>query len=130
MLRPAPDTGTPVTRFGPGCPRVHGGRAAAYARVVDDRGRGGWPDEALGDPGHSDEPEPHLWHLRLHMPDDQRRMGLDARTEEGALVEFASALDGRRPAHRLVAWVLLVTFGVPAALSAVHLLGLVLDALR
>jgi hypothetical protein len=86
--------------------------------------------EAAGDPGHSEVMEPHLWHQRLRMPDDQQRMGLDPRTEEGALVEFASSLDARRPVHRVVAWVLLVAFGIPAALSALHLLGIVGDALR
>lgn len=88
-----------------------------------------WGDRD-GDPGHSDESTPHLWHQRVHMPADQRRMGLDARTEEGALVEFAAALDGSRPSHRVVAWVLLASFGVPAILTALHLAGLLLDALR
>lgn len=83
-----------------------------------------------GDPGHSETLEPHLWHTRLRMPDDQRSMGLDARTEEGALVEFASSLDASCPAHRMVAWVLLLAFGIPAMMSLLHLFGVVLDALR
>ncbi len=85
---------------------------------------------AEGDPGHSETLEPHLWHTRLRMPAEHRRMGLDARTEEGALVEFASSLDSTRPAHRAVAWLLLLVFAVPALLSLSHLLGELLSATR
>ncbi|MBD8870014.1 hypothetical protein [Nocardioides donggukensis] len=86
--------------------------------------------EPSGDPGHSEVLEPHLAHQRLRMPADQRALGLDSRTEEGALVEFASSLNPARPGHRIVAWVLLVAFGVPAVMSALHLLGEVLRATR
>ncbi len=82
--------------------------------------RGPWGGQ--GDPGHSESLDPHLWHTRLRMSDEHRRMGLDARTEEGALVEFASSLDARRPGHRLVAWVLIAVFAVPALISLAHLL--------
>ena len=79
------------------------------------------------------EDEEFLSHLRsLGIPDappDARRVGLDRNTEEGALVAFAGALDGRRPWHRLIAWVLLMSFGLPAVLLLVHLLGDVLGGL-
>ncbi len=74
--------------------------------------------------------DPHLWHARLRMPDEHRRLGLDARTEEGALVEFASSLDARRPMHRMVAWVLLAAFAVPTLLSLAPLLEVLLAAGR
>lgn len=85
--------------------------------------------DGSGDPGHSEPLDPHLWHQRLRMPEEHRRMGLDPRTEEGALVEFASSLDSARPAHRVVAWVLLVTFAVPALLMLLRLLGEIWSAI-
>lgn len=86
--------------------------------------------DGAGDPGHSAPLDPHLWHQRSRMSGEHRRMGLDARTEEGALVEFASSLDATRPAHRVVAWVLLVAFAVPAASMLLRLLGELFSAVR
>jgi hypothetical protein len=51
------------------------------------------------------------------------RLGLTRNTEEGALIELASNLDGSRPAHRVVAWLMLVVFATPVLLTAAHLLG-------
>jgi hypothetical protein len=95
---------------------------------VDDRTREQY--DGMGDPGHSVPLDPHLWHQRPRMPEEHRRMGLDPRTEEGALVEFASSLDAARPAHRVVAWVLLVSFAVPAVLILLRLFGELLSAVR
>ena len=52
---------------------------------------------------------------------DARRIGLDRNTEEGALVAFSSALRPTNPLHRLVAWVLLAAFGLPALFALLHL---------
>lgn len=92
-----------------------------------DRGR---DRGASGDPGHSEPLDPHLWHQRVRMSPEHQRMGFDARTEEGAVLEFAASLDSARPAHRVVAWVLLVSFAVPAVLLALRLFGVLLDAVR
>jgi hypothetical protein len=51
------------------------------------------------------------------VPAEAQRMGLSRHTEEGALVEFASALDGAKPAHRMIAWVMLLAFIAPAVLA-------------
>ena len=51
---------------------------------------------------------------------DARRLGLDRNTEEGALLAFSSSLRAARPMHRIVAWVLLVAFGLPAVLAPLH----------
>ena len=68
-------------------------------------------------------------HLRgLGVPDvpaEQRRVGLDRNTEEGALVAFAGSLRRDRPSHRITAWVLLVSFALPAVLALLHLGSLV-----
>lgn len=103
--------------------RPRAGAAAYPVGVSDPRDARGESWGEQGDPGHSEPLEPHLWHTRLRMPDEHRRIGLDARTEEGALVEFASSLDARRPVHRAVAWVLLAVFAVPALASLARLLG-------
>jgi hypothetical protein len=68
------------------------------------------------------KPDPPLpWELSdpdaRGVPADARRMGVDRNTEEGALIAFSGSLDGRNPLHRLVAWVLLVSFGLPVLLA-------------
>lgn len=54
---------------------------------------------------------------------DARRLGLDRNTEEGALLAFSSSLQPSKPTHRVVAWVLLAAFGLPALLALLHLSG-------
>lgn len=60
---------------------------------------------------------------------DARRLGLDRNTEEGALLAFSGALRPDRPTHRVVAWILLVAFGLPVLFALLHdaeaLVGLV-----
>lgn len=51
------------------------------------------------------------------VPAEVQRMGLSRHTEEGALVEFASALDGTKPSHRFIAWLMLFAFVAPAVLA-------------
>lgn len=51
------------------------------------------PGDPSGDPGHSDAYPDH--HLERANPQDHERMGLDRNTVEGAMVNFASTLDGK-----------------------------------
>jgi hypothetical protein len=53
--------------------------------------------------------------------EEARRLGLDRNTEEGALLAFSGALRPGNPVHRLVAWVLLAAFGLPALFLLLHL---------
>ncbi|TDU88696.1 hypothetical protein EV138_2242 [Kribbella voronezhensis] len=55
-------------------------------------------------------------------PEDARRIGLSRHTEEGAVVHFASSLDGAKPGHKMMAWILLVTFAAPALYTLLLLL--------
>ncbi|HSE70047.1 MAG TPA: hypothetical protein VLA97_04750 [Nocardioidaceae bacterium] len=54
-------------------------------------------------------------HLIGHsgIPADARRLGLDRNTEEGAMIAMAGSLEPTKPAHRVVAWVLLAAFVLP-----------------
>lgn len=70
----------------------------------------GIPPGALAD----ERPDPR--------PDEARRMGLSRHTEEGALLEFASSLNGAKPAHKLMAWLMLLVFAAPACYTALLLL--------
>lgn len=63
-----------------------------------------------------DEDEPELVPEPPAIPSEARRMGLTRHTEEGALVAFASSLDGAKTGHKLVAWLMLLTFVLPALL--------------
>ena len=51
------------------------------------------------------------------IPADARRLGLDRNTEEGAMVAMAGALNPAKWSHRIIAWLLLVTFALPFVLS-------------
>ena len=55
-------------------------------------------------------------------PEEARRMGLSRHTEEGAVLQFASSLDGAKPGHKMMAWILLVTFAAPALYTLILLL--------
>ncbi|MCX6399736.1 MAG: hypothetical protein NTX33_07395 [Propionibacteriales bacterium] len=67
-----------------------------------------------------DEPQP--WSPAGHIPADARRMGLNANVPDGAMLEFAGALDSTKLSHRVVAWVLLVAFLTPALMTVLFLL--------
>jgi hypothetical protein len=60
---------------------------------------------------------------------DARRIGLDRNTEEGALLAFSGSLRPDKPAHRVVAWVLLVAFGLPVVFALLHLTDALLKLL-
>ncbi|GAA1697992.1 hypothetical protein ACFTSF_39965 [Kribbella sp. NPDC056951] len=55
-------------------------------------------------------------------PEEAKRMGLSRHTEEGAVLSFASGLDRGKTGHRLMAWILLVTFAAPAIYTLFWLL--------
>jgi hypothetical protein len=59
----------------------------------------------------------------------RRGVGLDRNTEEGALVAFAGSLRPRNSLHRVIAWVLLLSFGLPVVLGLLHLAGLLFGSL-
>lgn len=54
------------------------------------------------------------------MPADAQLMGLDRNTEEGALVAMAASLRPTRWSHRLMAWLLLLSFAVPYLVAALR----------
>ncbi|MGW6278247.1 hypothetical protein [Kribbella sp. NPDC055071] len=62
----------------------------------------GIPPDALAD----ERPDPR--------PEEAKRMGLSRHTEEGAVLYFASSLDRGNSRHRMIAWILLITFAAPA----------------
>ena len=61
------------------------------------------------------------------LPEDALRMGLTHDVPDGALLDFAGALDSTKPLHRVTAWVMLVVFGMPVVL---YVLRLLVDAVR
>jgi len=69
-----------------------------------------------------DDDSPPDWFLGQHLPEDARRMGLDHRVPDGALLDFAGRLDSSKRLHRITAWVMLAVFGTPALLHLLRLL--------
>ncbi|WBQ04196.1 hypothetical protein [Kribbella sp. CA-293567] len=61
----------------------------------------GIPPDAVAD----ERPDPR--------PEDARRIGLSRHTEEGAVVFFASSLNRAKPGHKMMAWLLLLTYSAP-----------------
>jgi hypothetical protein len=84
---------------------------------VDDRDRwdDGEPDEAAA----GEMP----WEVDRGLPGDARRMGLSPNVPDGAMLQFAGALDSSKVGHRIVAWVLLAAFLFPVLLTVLRLLG-------
>jgi hypothetical protein len=77
-------------------------------------------DEFDEDHGPDDDTPPY-WFSGTRMPDEARRMGLTHHVPDGALLEFATRLDSTRVSHRIVAWILLVVFGMPVVLYVLRL---------
>lgn len=68
-----------------------------------------------------DEPVPATQFTQhTTVPADAQLMGLDRNTEEGALVAMAASLTPAKLSHRIMAWVLLLSFAVPHLLALVH----------
>ena len=74
---------------------------------------------------HDDDTPPY-WEAGQRLPEDARRIGLTHHVPDGALLDFAGALDSTKPLHRLTAWVMLVVFGLPVVFYVLRLL----EALR
>jgi hypothetical protein len=73
-----------------------------------------------------DDDTPPYWFAGQHLPADATRMGLTANVPDGALLDFAGSLDAGNARHRLVAWMLLVVFGLPVVFYVLRLLDIVL----
>lgn len=77
--------------------------------------------DGLGDPREddsSDDWDPLAGYTQhTAMPADAQLMGLDRNTEEGALVAMAASLRPVRLSHRVMAWLLLLSFAVPYLVS-------------
>lgn len=63
------------------------------------------------------------WEVERALPSDARRMGLSPNVPDGAMLQFAGSLSSTKLSHRIVAWILLVTFGMPVLLMLLRLLG-------
>ena len=81
----------------------------------------------LDDPhdDHDDDTPPY-WEAGQHLPDHARAMGLTHHVPDGALLDFAGALDSTKRLHRATAWVMLAVFGLPVVF---YVLRLVLEVL-
>jgi len=76
-----------------------------------------WDDE---DPDqHDDDTEPY-WFPGHGLPGHARQMGLTHHTQEGALLEFAGRLDSTKTHHKVMAWFLLVVFGLPVVFAVMR----------
>ena len=63
----------------------------------------------------------HLESLGVPVAPEDRGRGLSRNTEEGALLAFSGSLRRTNPRHRVIAWVLLVSFGLPGLLTLLWL---------
>jgi hypothetical protein len=81
-------------------------------------------DEDYGPDEPEDRPAAPYWFPGERMPDEARRIGLTHHVPHGALLDFAGRLDSTRPSHRVVAWVMLLVFGLPVVF---YVIGLVQD---
>jgi hypothetical protein len=69
----------------------------------------------------SDDTEPVLHFHRVEaLPEDAVRLGLDRNTQEGAMLAMAGSLNGVKPLHRIVAWLLLLSLTLPLMLTLVY----------
>ena len=78
-------------------------------------------DEDYGPDDASHDPAPPYWFPGTRMPDEARRIGLTHHVPDGALLDFAGRLDSTRPSHRVVAWVMLLVFGLPVVFYVIRL---------
>jgi hypothetical protein len=82
-----------------------------------------YPEEEFDD--HDDDTPPS-WYAGQHLPPDARRMGLTAHVPDGAILDFAGALDSTKLKHRVTAWVMLAVFGLPVLLYVLRLVQVIL----
>lgn len=83
-----------------------------------DRDTREWSDEDPDD--HDDDTEP-AWFPGQHLPEYAKGLGLTHHVPEGALLDFAGALDGTKTLHRVTAWLLLVVFGLPVVFTVMRI---------
>lgn len=83
-------------------------------------------DEDLGGDDPGPDPGPPYWFAGQHLPQDASRLGLTHHVPDGALLDFAGSLDSTNARHRVVAWVMLVVFGLPVLFYVLRLVGEVL----
>jgi hypothetical protein len=69
---------------------------------------------------HDDDTPPY-WYAGQHLPPDAKKMGLNHTVPDGAILDFAGALDSTKPMHRITAWVMLGVFGMPVLIYVVRL---------
>ena len=73
-------------------------------------------------PADHDDEAPTYGTAGLRLPEDALRIGLSRDVPDGALLDFAGALDSTKPLHRLTAWVMLAVFGMPVVFYVLRLL--------
>ncbi len=83
-------------------------------------------DEDLDDDDAGRELAPPYWFAGQHLPPDASRMGLTHNVPDGALLDFAGSLNAANAKHRVVAWILLVVFGLPVLFYVLRLVDAVL----
>jgi hypothetical protein len=81
--------------------------------------RGGVP---WGEPEDESEDDAIFWQPPDFRPEDARRMGLTRAVPDGALLDFAGALDPSKPKHRVTAWVMLGVFCFPVLMYVLNLI--------
>lgn len=64
----------------------------------------------------------HLESLGVPVTPEHRGTGVSKNTEEGALLAFSGSLRSTDPRHRVIAWVLLISFGFPGLITLLWLL--------
>ena len=69
---------------------------------------------------HDDDTEP-FWFPGQHLPEQARQLGLTHHVPEGALLEFAGSLNGAKLIHRVMAWMLLLVFGLPVFFTVMRI---------
>jgi hypothetical protein len=84
------------------------------------------PADAYDEDFVGDDDTPPFWFAGQHLPPDAGRMGLTHHVPDGALLDFAGSLDAANAKHRMVAWMLLVVFGLPVVFYVLRLVDIVL----
>jgi hypothetical protein len=76
---------------------------------------------AWGEPEEDHDDEAVVWQPPDWRPEDARRMGLTRDVPDGALLDFAGALDPSNPKHRITAWVMLGVYCFPVLMYVFNL---------